>query len=471
MLISVLYGPTKEDVHNQIRRSLPFAQGFELRLDLLSEQTLNCIDELRKTISIPLIFTFRESSQGGGRVIEEHKRLQILNSFLSLQPDYCDIEVGTDPMWLKKIAQEYPKIDYICSYHNFQETPQDLEGLFAFMQRPECTYYKIAVHANSTLDMLRLMAFAKTKKNLIWISMGPSGMPSRVLSPITGSHLSYCGLENRENALQQIDLQTLIQIYRFSQMNEQTQIFCLIGDPVDASIGHLYHNHAFAQTKKNAIYVKLRVVHNELEAFFRYARQLSFRGLSVTMPHKSAVLPFLDAIDPYAQTIGAVNTIRCENNILTGYNTDGQGALNAIERHIQVQGKRIALLGAGGAARAILYEAIQRGADVHIFNRTFKKAQELAAHFGAEARPFEELSKEKFDVLINTIPSAKDGAFPYSLDKIHFPIYVLDTDVKADETAFSQMAKHSNSVLIFWKEMFYEQAALQQKIWNGSNLV
>ena len=467
VLISILHGPSKEEIDNQIRRSYPFAQGFELRLDLFSELALSCLAEIRQSIAIPVIFSLRKKSHGGNCSLDEPRRLQLLASLLCLQPDYCDLETDVDPVWVQKFSPQFPQVAFLRSYHNFKETPSDLETLYQSMKRPEFNLYKIAVHAQNTIDMLRLMDFASDKKDLIWISMGPQGQPSRILGPVTGSIFSYCGLELRQNALHQIDLQTLVQLYRFAEINPQTQIYALIGDPIDASIGHLYHNQAFAKMNKNSVYVKLRLVPEELSPFFQWIRKLPFFGLSVTMPYKTAVLPFLDKIEQTAQSIQAVNTIHCKNSLLTGYNTDGKGALNALERHIPVQGKKMKVLGAGGAARAVIYEAVQRGAIVEVYNRTFQKAQQIADLFDCEAHPWDQLAQKAGDILINTIPSLPNGPFPLPLDSIFFPPYVMDIAVQAKDTAFSSKAKEAKSTLISWQEMFYEQAALQQDIWNS----
>jgi len=329
----------------------------------------------------------------------------------------------------------------IISYHNYEETPQDLEGLLAHLRRTPARYYKIAAMARSTLDSLRMLRLCQNHPDVIGLCMGEEGKITRILAPVFGVPIMYASLSREEqNAPGQVPLSELINVYRFREIGPRTPIYGLIGDPVGQSVGHLYHNLRF-------LYVKMRLAKEELAPFFAYD---FFQGLSVTMPLKEAVIPFLDSLDPAAHSIGAVNTISGKR----GYNTDGEAALDAIGEAIgPVQGKKVAVIGAGGAGKAIAYAAQQRGAKVVIANRTAEKA--ALALPGVRGGGME-LLEQGYDVLVKAIP-------------VEVPFDPMEgstvMDICLQESVFLARAKKRGCRCISGLEMYVRQADRQQKIW------
>jgi 3-dehydroquinate dehydratase/shikimate dehydrogenase len=397
----------------------------------------------------PWILTVRKKAQGGALKISEKKRFKLIETLLELGPDYLDLEADTNPCFIEKIAIKYPQIRLIGSYHNFHETPQDLEALFSQMRNPHFAIYKMALTAQSTLDMLRLMIFLqKTKIALCAISMGECGKASRVMGKICGSYLSYAGLRE-DPQLRRYSLQTLHEVFHFSKLNRKTKIYALLGDPVEQSPGHIFHNDRFAQ---NAVYIKLKLLEKELPEFFQLVKKLPFAGFSVTRPLKEAICPYMDELSVEAQAMGAVNTVTIRDGKFFGTNTDGVGALNVIEKHLSVRGKQVAILGAGGTAKAIAYEAKLRGAEVTIYNRSREKGEKM----GFSSFSLQELKGS--DVLINTIPVAT--VFPKG------KTLALDVVYAPRETPFLQEAAKLGCKCIYGEEMFIEQALLQQLQWR-----
>lgn len=169
-------------------------------------------------------------------------------------------------------------------------------------------------------------------------------------------------------------------------MNAKTVLLGVIGDPISHSKSPLMMNAAFRERQLNMAYAAFHVRSEQLPAAIQGARALGLRGLNVTIPHKEAVIPLLDEWDESAQMIGAVNTIVNDDGRLRGYNTDGLGYVRSLEEEtgFQTRGKTVAVLGAGGAARAIVYALAKKGAQrLYIVNRTVERAHQLAAHFGA----------------------------------------------------------------------------------------
>lgn len=467
MLIACISRPTALQIQKEIEEASSFADLFEIRLDALQEP----IEALKRFTKKSLLFTFRKKDEGGVLEIPEKKRQEKIEEALSLEPAYFDIEASTQKEFIEKIAKKYPKTKLIGSYHNFSETPP-LLPLFERLQNPHFYALKIALKANSASDFLRLMLFAKEHSKaarLSCISMGEFGRSSRVLGPIVGNFFDYAGLEESFAPLYRYSLKTLYEVYRYPKLNLDTKIYALLGDPVTESIGDTFHNALFEKEGKNSVYIKIKVEKGDLKSVVALIRKLPFQGLSVTMPHKEKILECLDGVDKEALAIGAVNTVFCQGSKWMGTNTDAPGALDAIEKRIEVKGKKMALLGAGGSAKAIAFEAVKRGAILSIYNRTFTKAKKLAKTLTCAAYPLEEFAKQPYEILINTLPFSTDES-PVDLEKIDPNAYVLDIIYKPKETAFLKAAIKKGATPIYGEEMFVNQALLQQRIWKNGAL-
>lgn len=168
-------------------------------------------------------------------------------------------------------------------------------------------------------------------------------------------------------------------------VDSHTVLFSVIGDPVHHSKSPIMMNRAFRERGINGIYTAFHVRGEHLGDFIAGVRAMGIRGVNVTIPHKLEVMPFLDVIDESARVIGAVNTIVNDNGKLTGYNTDGLGYVRSLKEEVEPElaGKRILILGAGGATRGIVYALLREGvAEITISNRRVERAQELAGTFG-----------------------------------------------------------------------------------------
>jgi 3-dehydroquinate dehydratase/shikimate dehydrogenase len=359
--------------------------------------------------------------------------------------------------------KRYPQTKFILSYHNFQETPTDLEALYHVMKNSTAYGYKIAAMVHSTNDALKMLLFAKSHNNLSVICMGEKGKFARVLGPVVGNQIDYASLIAKEQtASGQLTVSELMEFYHYSSLNEKTAIYGLIGDPIDKSLGYVYHNRVFRERDVNAVYVKMCVKPEELAEFIPLAARLGIKGLSVTMPLKEKIFSFLDEIQPAMKQIGAVNTLLFKDGKIKGANYDGEGALDALEKKSVVRGKKVVLLGAGGAARAIAFEAKRRGAAVVILNRTVQRAKELAAELSCDAGAIDELP-DAYDILINCTPNL----MPIDPQLIKAKIVVMDVINSPSETAFLTAASLKECELVYGKEMFLNQAAKQTAFWMG----
>lgn len=421
----------------------------ELRLDAFS---------IRKKPLFPSIFTLRRKDQGGAKEMRESERYLLIEKYLKLEPEYFDLEADLSLEFLEKLYKKYPKTKFIGSYHNFEKTPEDLEGLFEKMKSPYFSFYKIALKANSSEDLLRLMLFGQKQKNLSFISMGEFGAPSRLLAPILGSRFNYTSFEE-DLFLARPSLKVLLERFHYRKLLKTTPLYFLLGDPVERSIGDLFHNKIF---QGEALYLKMRVLEKELENVLSLLKKLNTQGMSITMPFKEKIIPFLDEISPEVEKIKAVNTVAFQDGKMIGYNTDGKGACLALEKKMQIEGSSFIVLGAGGSSRAIVYELMQRKAKVLILNRNEKKAKDLAKEMNCS---FASLKAGPFscDAFISTVPRID------FLPEMNPKKVVMELSYFEEESFLQKLAISKQCQWVGGKEMFVCQALLQQEIWSSSH--
>ena len=309
--------------------------------------------------------------------------------------------------------------------------------------------YKIALFARTSLDALRLLSFVfERKESLIGISMGENGFFSRIIGPILKSKFTY------------FDIDVDLDLYNLKNINKKTKIFALLGDPVQFSIGHIFHNKIFKDKNINAVYVKIKLNKDEIDTFFTFAEKLPFNGFSITMPLKEAVVPFVKN----KSKLAVINTIVKRNEAFYGYNTDNQAVIDLIEEHMPIRDKVILIIGAGATAKAISYEAKKRKAKIFICNRTYKRAVCLAEELNCIACRQEDLENLNFDILINATSfyMFEDMSFLQNFKKV-IKEHVLIFDVSMKDTFFLEEAKNKNCLFISGKQMFERQALYQQE--------
>jgi shikimate dehydrogenase len=251
-------------------------------------------------------------------------------------------------------------------------------------------------------------------------------------------------------------------------IDAHTQLYGIIGDPVQHSLSPILHNKAFKRMGLNAVYLPFEVKH--LEEAIRGIRGLDIRGVSVTQPFKTEVLPFLDKVETVAEKIRAVNTIANEGGRLVGYNTDWRGALEALEEKVDLKGKKILLLGAGGAARAIGFGLKERGCQTIISNRSLDKANELAKALGFICMPWSSINEPKLDVVINATSvgmSPHHAGSPLPKTFLKEGMVVMDIVYQPLKTQLLQEAEEKGCQTIDGLEMFVRQGAGQLEIWTG----
>ncbi len=458
------------------------ADIIELRLDYLDgERRAEVLNQLPEAVKGKnLLLTFRPREQGGQQDLSLPDRQ---NFWRGLAPEiisairFADFEFDLVESLGENSPIPWNKV--ICSWHNFEETPDDLIARYDRMAATPAAVVKIATMANRIDDCLRtfeLIEYAQGKKPVIALAMSLAGVATRILSLSRGAMLTFGSLKRgAESAAGQPTVAELRDLFRVKQLNRDSEIYGIIGNPVGHSRSPMMHNSALKAVGRNGVYLPFQV--DDAAEFMRdFVRPATkkldwrLRGLSVTIPHKLAVIPHLDHIDDTAKAIGAVNTIVVEGNELHGYNTDVIGAMKPLEALTGIRGARVAIIGAGGSARAICYGLHQRGADLTIYARDLYKAQPLANEFKTRIAALESFAGDA-DIVINCTPIGmlhhSEGQSPLPAESLAGVKLVYDLIYTPEETALLRDAREAGCQTLGGLAMLVGQAVEQFRLWTG----
>jgi 3-dehydroquinate dehydratase/shikimate dehydrogenase len=383
-----------------------------------------------------------------------------------------DVELQTatkcKPEQLQKLRG---RAGLILSFHDFRGTKK-LEETLAKMVTYPADFYKIVSTATTLADnvtMIKFLSRDRDRHSLVGMCMGEQGVISRVLGVRAGSAFTFAAAApGQETAPGQITAQELRNVYRIEQVDVATRIYGVVGDPIAHSLSPAIMNAAFRRENVNAVYLALHA--KTLKDLLTCIREIPIHGISVTMPYKEAILPQLDNTDSHTTKIGACNTVvRAQDGKLYGFNTDTAGIVRPLERRLTaLEGARILVIGAGGAARAAVFGLKERGAEVYILNRSLANAKKLAHQARARIMKRPDLKKVSFDVIINATPVGMGNTRETPLqDKEINARYVFDMVYDPPETRLLKLAKERGAQIIPGIEMFVHQAARQFEIWTG----
>jgi len=255
----------------------------------------------------------------------------------------------------------------------------------------------------------------------------------------------------------------------------KTKICLVIGDPIEHSLSPLMHNVGYKALgiDDKFVFLGARVKIEELKNIKTAIKTLKIRGVSCTMPHKVKIMKYLDEIEESAREIGAVNTVLNENQKLIGYNTDWIGAQKAIEKKTRIKGKKVGIIGAGGAAKAIVYGVKKKGGKIKVFNIDLKEAENLAKNFQVEIGSFKDLKELKnFDIIINATPLGMppyQGISPLPKEVFSKHQVVMDAVYIPYKTKMLREAEKRGAKIIPGIEMLFWQGVAQFKLYTKRN--
>ena len=501
--------PNPDRAADQISRALAAgAEMLEFRTDYLEdlsvEMVRNLLEKAKTEVSEPrpIIVTCRDKRQGGALDHPLRLRIDVLAGALEAGAEFIDFEYENflsiqSQERLRRALSRSSKGRLILSAHDFEGRFDDIAALHRRILTacpvaiPKLVY--TANHINDCFEAFDLLN--STGGERIVLCMGQSGLISRILAKKLGSLVTFASIDEQTvTAPGQLTIAHLKELYRYDSIDSDTQLFGVIADPVAHSLSPAIHNACFADANMNRLYLPLLVEGGSagFDLFMRnimLRKWLNFRGFSVTIPHKHSALAFTKsktrlggaaagAVEPLAEKIGAVNTlIVTADSGLKAYNTDYAGALDAITSGMGItradlKDLSVAVVGAGGVAKAIVAGLSDAGAKIVVYNRTVEKAQKLAAEFDCDSAGLDKLSGLNTKLLINC---TSIGMHP-NIDATPLPdgcikpdMVVFDTVYNPAETLLLKNAKRTGAKTIDGLTMFINQARAQFKLFTGAD--
>ncbi len=447
---------------------------IEFRLDYL-RQPAAALPRIRRFLELHpeciAIATCRRAKSGGKFRGTVSAQMDVLVKAAAAGCQILDLELeSAQAMKLTEYQRLRSKGALMLSYHDFRGT-RKLDETFEKMRGFPADFYKLVTTATRLYDNVLMVKFLERQSHshsVIGLCMGEQGIISRVLGLRAGSVFTFAASNpGEETAPGQIALRTLRDTYRIEQVDAATRVYGVAGNPVAQSLSPQMMNAAFRRENVNAVYLALHA--KTVEDLLECTRNIPISGLSVTMPYKEEIVPHLDNTDPLTAKSGACNTvIRAADGHLYGFNTDVAGVIRPLETRLSLNGAKVLVLGAGGAARAAVFGLKERGAEVFILNRTPAPAQRLARQAKARTIKRPDLKKFQFDVIVNaTSVGMGNGKESPLNDKEIKARFLLEMVYTAGETRLTRMARSASVEVIPGVEMFVHQGARQFEIWTG----
>jgi 3-dehydroquinate dehydratase/shikimate dehydrogenase len=433
---------TPKKLEDIFAADLAGADLVEVRLDYLADPQ-ESVHARWDRIPLPVIATCRGKERGGefNGSIEEETR--ILERAAHNGAAFVDIDY--------RFAKPIAGAEVIGSFHDFASTPSEIGTILERACAGPAHIAKVATMVNSWTDNRRLLELTARSwpKPVIVAGMGEVGQITRVLALARGSFLTYASA-GQASAPGQIPVREMRDVYRFERIKKSTKVIGIIGNPLGHSLSPVIHNRAFDRLNLEFTFVKCLT--SDVKDFFDNARAIGIEGFSVTIPHKSAVIPFLGDQTAEAKEAGAVNTVVWRDGRWFGDNTDIHGIRAALaSASFDAAGKTVVILGAGGASKAAVV-ALKGAKKVTVLPR-----QEVP-----------DVQNYPCDLLINATPI---GMYPnVDASPVQGTIraeVVFDMVYNPANTRLLQSAADQGKTAIPGTAMFVAQAARQFEIWTG----
>lgn len=451
------------------------ADAVELRLDTcihLGAPGIACIEAL-PNLGLPTLVTCRHVSEHGHWDGPAESRSALYQAALDHGARWLDCELAHWPElvalgWSPQRVHDAGAL-LLLSYHDFVGVGDDLNGRITRMRAAGAHIAKVAVTARDGADLAIIRdLYAEANGPLVAIAMGEHGAPSRQLAGVWGAVFTFARHEGAVgSAPGQPTVRELIDTYRLHAQKPTTAIYGILGSPVAHSLSPHIHNAAFAHLGIDAVYARFRA--DDAVAFWKACGSW-ITGLSVTLPHKQALLPLMNGREQLVEDIGAMNTVFRDGQEAIAANTDATAIVQCLEEGVgSLPGRKVLVLGAGGVARALAFAVRARGAEVAITNRTHARAAELAHACGGIALDEAAARAYPYDILANGTAvgmNAPDDT-PWPSDAHRPGSVVFDTVYTPMETRLLRDAAASGATTICGVEMFIDQAVGQCERWTG----
>ncbi len=365
----------------------------ELRVDFLDQSEILHLRDFPRKAKIPCILTVRRKADGGFFTGGEGARMTIFArglAFASPDPSqnfaYVDLEDDFDASGIEEAARVF-NVRIIRSMHCNKPVKNIVETINNIKQC-EMDIPKLAFTAHSLEDARKIFSASKEleDQDFILTAMGPYGLCTRILANKIKSHIVYTFSSEyiKKNKLEKelIDPVTLNELYNFRNIDLDTKVFGVAGSDVNLSLSPQIHNTGFQKKNLNSVYLPFSTVNTK--ELLDFAHELKINGLSITVPFKTEIMNNINAISDDAKSVGAVNTILLQNKKWKGYNTDLDGFQQSLIEFLDVKdlkSYKVAIIGAGGAGKAVARVINSLNGDACIFNRTAEHARNIAKQY------------------------------------------------------------------------------------------
>jgi 3-dehydroquinate dehydratase/shikimate dehydrogenase len=472
------------EVLNKYRRYIDIA---ELRVDCLSHEERFSIRRFPELAGIPVILTIRRRSDGGNFEMGESSRIALLSRALAFAEvdvrhnfAYVDLEEDLELSGLEEAARAFGT-RIIRSFHSFNGPYVNLAGRIRAMYRVGDEIVKAAIKADDLDHVTQLFKTARELEGMekILLCLGDNAVCTRILAKKLGSHVCYTSVKGEADipaaAAGQLDPVELVDLYRFRSITKDAKIYGILGYPLKATSSPPFFNGVFRRENKDAVYIPFpsQTTHQ----FFALADEIGLLGASVTVPHKESVLAHLSSVSEQVKSVGACNTILLTENGWRGCNTDTEGFSGSLLDFIGVRdfrGKRITIVGAGGAARAVVSEIRRLKGKALILNRNKLRAEQLADTYGFEYGGLgldgQKRIKKFSDIIVQTTsvgmePDITDDplrGYQFTGNEV-----VMDIIYKPERTAMLLRAFAAGCRVLNGADMLQRQAKLQYQHFFG----
>lgn len=470
------------------------AELLELRTDCLEDLGASVVESLIKACRpLPVIVTCRDIAQGGVRAYPSLLRVGVLAAAIYAGAEFVDLEYenflpAQNQEKILVALAKHSRTRLILSVHNFQTRFESITRI----HRDILSVYPAAIpklvytanHINDCFEAFDLLRQSGGER--IAFCMGQAGLISRIIAKKLGSLVTFASIDDKSaTAAGQLTIEEIKETYRFDKIDSDTELYGVMGTPVAHSLGPVVHNKCFSKIRANKLYLPIQLDggKEEFETFMQKIiarRWLHFRGFSVTLPHKQNALSFVrksnGVIEPLAGKIDAANTLLVDRHgKVSAYNTDYAGALEAVTSTLKITnaelaGFNVAVIGAGGVARAVVAGLSDTGAKITIYNRTVERGRSLAGEFNCGFKPFDELPGINAELLINCTsigmyPDVKHS--PLSKKYLRKNMAVFDTVYNPSQTLLLKNAADKGAKTVDGLSMFVSQAGAQFKLFTG----
>ncbi len=462
-------GEAEQQARACLRRGADLA---EFRIDALRHPTPGDLKRLASALGPRAIATLRSPAQGGLRGLDRNARHALLLAACRLPFRYVDAELTTDAERLAeyaKLAKSRAK-DLIVSHHFDAPAPADAVAEILDACLAQGRVAKVAVPVASVDEAVALVDLARRRAGgrFVLIGMGDAGMLTRALAADAGQEIQYA-VGNRAMAPGPLGLDAAVRV-----KSKGAFVLGLLGHPLGHSLSPPIHEAALQALRLPGLYLPFDLAQPSLEPFLAAADRLHLRGLNVTIPYKETVAGLVDELDGDAEALETVNTVVLHEGWAKGHNTDTFGFRMSLRSlGLRVGERRALVIGAGGAAKAVLYVLLREGAAVSVANRTLSRAEALADEFDDAVEilsPEEAPRKGPWDLLVNATPAGtvgSDAALPVSEAVLDRTAFVYDLVYNPPETPLLAAAKRRGIRGSNGLEMLLQQAAKSFELWTG----